>query len=433
MGAEQVEVSVVIPCLNEEQSIGVVIEKAQNTLARMGMCGEVVVADNGSVDRSVEIALSKGARVVLVRQKGYGNALRGGIEASQGCYVVMGDADDSYDFTEMPRLIEPLKDGYDLVIGSRFKGTILPGAMRWSSRIGNPIVTAILNTLFNTHVTDSQSGMRAFTRDAYQRMNLQASGMEFASEMLIKAKKAGLRITEVPITFHPDRRGRPPHLHPLRDGWRHLKLMLTYSPTVLFFVPGGFLMLLGLMLMGSQLLAPMEQPLWIGPIRMDFHWAILGSLLTLCGSQVVQTHFLAKAYSIAHRLYENDPLMRILVRILSVERVLAISLLLLGVGFVLDAGVLWMWVAEGYGALVSGHTRLVILGSTLIALGVQLFFNAFLFSIIGDRFQNHFYSQADTQTNAHPSGESLHVAPLRGNRDRCRTPVAGAGSTGPER
>lgn len=245
------EVSIVIPCLNEENSIGIVVEKAKRAIETMGVSGEVVVADNGSTDRSMEIALSKGARVVHVQQKGYGSALRGGIEAAQGQIIVIGDADDSYDFLEAPRLVAKVKEGYDLVIGSRFKGQILPGAMPWTSKIGNPIMTTILNLLFRVNTSDSQSGMRAFTKEAYRKMQLQATGMEFASEMLIKASKARLKIAEVPITLHPDKRGHPPHLRPIRDGWRHLKLMLTHSPTVLFLVPGLFLMLLGLALMGS--------------------------------------------------------------------------------------------------------------------------------------------------------------------------------------
>lgn len=303
----QPEVSIVIPCLNEENSIGIVVEKARRAIEMMGVPGEVIVADNGSTDRSVEIALSKGARVVPVAQKGYGSALRGGIEAAKGRIIVIGDADDSYDFLEAPKLVAKVKEGYDLVVGSRFKGRILPGAMPWTSKIGNPLMTATLNLLFGVNTTDSQSGMRAFTKEAYRKMQLQATGMEFASEMLIKAGKAKLRIAEVPITLHPDKRGRPPHLRPIRDGWRHLKLMLTYSPTVLFFVPGVFLMLLGVALMGSQLFAPMDKPLWLfGRVRMDFHWAILGSLLTLSGYQVITAHFLAKVYSVSHRFQEQD-------------------------------------------------------------------------------------------------------------------------------
>lgn len=382
-----VEVSIVIPCLNEENSIGVVVEKAWQALGEMGVQGEVIVADNGSTDRSAEIARSLGARVVDVTVKGYGSALIGGIEAARGKHIIIGDADDSYNFLESPRLLAKLREGYDLVIGSRFRGTILPGAMRWSSRIGNPLVTALLNLLFGTRISDSQSGMRAFTREAWERLQLLSTGMEFASEMLIQARRAGLRIGEVPITFHPDRRGRPPHLHPIRDGWRHLKLMLTYSPTVLFLVPGGLMMFFGFLLMGIQFLAPMDQPLWLGTVRLDFHWAILGSLLTLSGYTLVQAHFLAKIYSVTHRFQEQDRVLEVGFRILTAERVLFLSLLVILIGLGMDGWVLYDWSTHGYGMLVSGHTRLVIFGSTLIALGLQAFFHAFLFSILGEAYK----------------------------------------------
>jgi glycosyltransferase involved in cell wall biosynthesis len=381
--ANALEVSIVIPCLNEENSIGIVVEKAKRAIEMMGVSGEVIVADNGSTDRSVEIALSKGARVVHVAQKGYGNALRGGIEAARGRIIVIGDADDSYDFLEAPKLVAKIKEGYDLVVGSRFKGRILPGAMPWTSKIGNPIMTFTLNLLFKVNTSDSQSGMRAFTKEAYRKMQLQATGMEFASEMLIKAGKAKLKIAEVPITLHPDKRGRPPHLRPIRDGWRHLKLMLTYSPTVLFLIPGLTLMLIGLALMGSQLLAPMDKPIWLfGRLKMDFHWAMLGSLLTLAGYQVINAHFMAKIYSVAHRFQEEDKVLQVAFRYLNAERVLLLSLIAIAIGLAMDGWVLWDWLKRGYGELVSGHTRLVIFGSTLIALGIQTFFNAFVFSIL---------------------------------------------------
>ena len=377
------EVSIVIPCLNEENSIGIVVEKAKRAIEMMGVSGEVIVADNGSTDRSVEIALSKGARVVHVPQKGYGNALRGGIEAARGRIIVIGDADDSYDFLEAPKLVAKIKEGYDLVVGSRFKGRILPGAMPWTSKIGNPIMTFTLNLLFKVNTSDSQSGMRAFTKEAYRKMQLQATGMEFASEMLIKAGKAKLKIAEVPITLHPDKRGRPPHLRPIRDGWRHLKLMLTYSPTVLFLIPGLTLMLIGLALMGRQLLAPMDKPIWLfGRLKMDFHWAMLGSLLTLAGYQVINAHFMAKIYSVTHRFQEEDKVLQVAFRYLNAERVLLLSLIAIAIGLAMDGWVLWDWLKRGYGELVSGHTRLVIFGSTLIALGIQTFFNAFVFSIL---------------------------------------------------
>ncbi len=397
------EISIVIPCLNEERSIGPVVRRAWEALRAIGAPGEVIVADNGSTDGSAEIARAEGARVIEVPFRGYGSALRGGIEAARGQYIVIGDADGSYDFGETPALIARLREGYDLVIGSRFLGTILPGAMRWTSRIGNPLVTGLLNRLFGLRVTDSQSGMRAFTREAYGRLRLQSTGMEFASEMLIQASRAGLRITEVPITFHPDQRGRPPHLHPIRDGWRHLKLMLTYSPTVLFLIPGGMLMGLGMLLMGSQLLAPMEQPLYLGPVRMDFHWAILGSLLTLSGYQVIQAHFLARIYSVTHRFQEPDRLLEVGFRILTAERALLISLMAILTGLGINAWVLYDWIVHGYGALVSGHTRLVIFGSMLIALGIQSFFSAFLFSMLGDAYKRQ-------RPNGRPSGNPDVIA-----------------------
>ncbi|MCS6964773.1 MAG: glycosyltransferase family 2 protein, partial [Thermoflexus sp.] len=378
--------SFVIPCLNEESSIGTVVEKAWRALGALGMPGEVIVADNGSTDRSVEIARANGARIVLVPERGCGNALRAGIAAARGHHIVIGDADDSYDFLEAPRLLEKLEAGYDLVIGSRFRGVILPGAMRWTSRIGNPLITALLNWLFGLRLTDSQSGMRALTREAWERLRLHSTGMEFASEMLIQARKAGLRMTEVPITFHPDRRGRPPHLHPIRDGWRHLKLILTYSPTVLFLIPGGALLIAGIALMGLQLLAPVDQPLWLGPVRMDFHWAILGSLMALSGYTLIQAHFLAKIYSVTHRFQEQDRILEVGFRLLNAERVLLLSLTALLLGLGMDAYVLYDWLRNGYGPLVSRHTRLVIFGSTLAALGIQALFHTFLFSILGDAY-----------------------------------------------
>lgn len=363
------------------------MEKAWRALGALGMPGEVIVADNGSTDRSVEIARANGARIVLVPERGYGNALRAGIAAARGHHIVIGDADDSYDFLEAPRLLEKLEAGYDLVIGSRFRGVILPGAMRWTSRIGNPLITALLNWLFGLRLTDSQSGMRALTREAWERLRLHSTGMEFASEMLIQARKAGLRMTEVPITFHPDRRGRPPHLHPIRDGWRHLKLILTYSPTVLFLIPGGALLIAGIALMGLQLLAPVDQPLWLGPVRMDFHWAILGSLMALSGYTLIQAHFLAKIYSVTHRFQEQDRILEVGFRLLNAERVLLLSLTALLLGLGMDAYVLYDWLRNGYGPLVSRHTRLVIFGSTLAALGIQALFHTFLFSILGDAYK----------------------------------------------
>ncbi len=228
MKNEDIEVSIVMPCLNEEETLGTCIEKAQRTLKSLDIQGEVVVADNGSTDSSVAIAERLGARVVHQAQRGYGAAYLAGLGAAQGHYIIMGDSDDTYDFTDLERFLTPLNEGYDLVMGNRFKGEILPGAMSWSHRyIGNPILSGILRILFNTSISDSHCGMRSFTADAYKRMKLQTPGMEFASEMVIKAEQVGLKIHEIPITYHP--RGGESKLNSVRDAMRHLRFMLKYK------------------------------------------------------------------------------------------------------------------------------------------------------------------------------------------------------------
>ncbi len=235
-----IEVSVVMPCLNEQQTIGSCIEKAKRTMKSLGIRGEVVVADNGSTDNSVSIAENLGARVVHQPIRGYGAAYQAGIEATRGNYIIIGDSDDTYDFTDLERFLTPLRNGHDLVMGSRFKGEILPGAMPWSHRyIGNPILSGILRWVFHTSISDAHCGMRAFTRQAYDKMQLQTTGMEFASEMVVKAAQAGLKISETPITYYP-RLGES-KLNSFRDAWRHLRFMLLFSPTHLFALPGALL------------------------------------------------------------------------------------------------------------------------------------------------------------------------------------------------
>lgn len=230
MKNENIEVSVVMPCLNEEETLGTCIEKAQNTLKSLNIQGEVVVADNGSTDTSIEIAERLGARVVHQSTRGYGAAYLAGFAAAQGQYIIMGDSDDTYDFTDLERFITPLQDGYDFVIGNRFKGKILPGAMPWANRyIGNPILSGMLRVFFGTYISDSHCGMRAFTIDAYKRMDLKTTGMEFASEMVIKAVQTELKILEIPITYHP--RGGESKLNAVRDAWRHIRFMLKHKLT----------------------------------------------------------------------------------------------------------------------------------------------------------------------------------------------------------
>lgn len=379
--------SVVIPCLNEADTVGRCVEAALAAIRAAGVVGEVLVVDNGSTDGSQAIAAACGARVVPEPTKGYGSALRRGCEEAQGAYILMGDADESYDFSQIEPFIDGLRGGADLVMGTRIRGTIVPGAMPWKNRyIGNPLSTGLLNRFFGADVTDVHCGMRAFTKDAYRSLDLRTTGMEFASEMVIKAAMSGMTIKEVPITFRPDGRDRPPHLRPWRDGWRHLKTIFMFSPTALFLVPGLALLMLGLLLMSVQLLAPMQAPLRFLGFRMDFHWAILGSLLALVGYQIVLVNFFAKIYAVGQGTRDEDQVLSLAFRYLTLERVLLIGFLIAVAGLVLDGFVALRWLRTDLGPLVSGYTRLFVFGSTLIALGAQTIFSAFFFSILRDDY-----------------------------------------------
>src|SRR6201988_1323719 len=280
-----VDVSVVIPCLNEANSIGICVDKAMGAFRSQGLRGEVVVADNGSTDGSVEIAEKAGARVVSVAQRGYGSALRAGIAGARGAFIIMGDADDSYDFGEVPRFVEMWRQGYDVVMGNRFRGEIKRGAMPWHHKsLGNPALSSVLNLFFHAGIGDSHCGMRGFTRAVYERMDLRSTGMEFASEFVIKAAQLGAKITEIPITLWPDKRGRPPHLRSFRDGWLHLRFMLLYPPNWLFLLPGGALLAAGLFLVFWLLPGPRQ----ISPrVTLDIHTMIFGVMFTLLGGQIL--------------------------------------------------------------------------------------------------------------------------------------------------
>ena len=252
--ARPIEVTIVMPCLNEAETLETCIRKAMGYLEHSGVSGEIVIGDNGSTDGSQQIALRCGARVVKVSMRGYGAALYGASLAARGKYIIMGDSDDSYDFSHLDPFVEKLREGYDLVMGNRFKGGIKPGAMPWKNRyIGNPILSTIGKILFHCPASDFHCGLRSYSKDAFTRMDLRTTGMEFASEMVIKATLSGMKITEVPTTLSPDGRTRPPHLRPYRDGWRHLRFMLLFSPNWLFLIPGLFLMMAGLA--GSLVLA----------------------------------------------------------------------------------------------------------------------------------------------------------------------------------
>jgi glycosyltransferase involved in cell wall biosynthesis len=308
---KKVEVSVVIPCLNEANSLAYCVDKAVTAFRNAGLSGEVVVADNGSTDGSIEIAEKLGARVIRVEQRGYGSALRAGISAARGAFIIMGDADDSYDFADVPLFVEKLREGYDVVMGNRFRGGIKPGAMpKLHKYFGNPGLTALLNLFFHVGIGDSYCGMRGFTRSLYDKLDVRSSGMEFALEMIIKSAQIGARITEIPIVLWPDKRGRPPHLRSFRDGWRSLRFMLLYAPNWLFLLPGALLMLFGLAIVFWLLPGP--RPIGHGVI-LDIHTMIFGVIFTLLGAQIVSIGAFAKVFSYAERFdHHSFSLKRIL-------------------------------------------------------------------------------------------------------------------------
>jgi glycosyltransferase involved in cell wall biosynthesis len=375
---QEIEVSVVMPCLNEANSLGICITKAQNAFREHKIAGEVVVADNGSTDGSMEIAEGLGARVVRVQAKGYGNALAGGIAAARGQFVVMGDADDSYDFSELPRFVAKWREGFEVVMGNRFLGEIKPGAMPWHHKyFGNPVLSTILRILFPTTISDSHCGMRGFTKEVFQRMDLRTTGMEFASEFVIKAAKLKVRMTEIPITLWPDKRGRPPHLRSFRDGWRHLRFMLLFAPNWLFLVPGIALIALGLPLVAWLL----PGPHWIGGVCFDIHTMFFGVLFTLLGVQILTIGLFAKTFSYTERFDHSNLGLSRWLRRLPLESGLLAGATLAIVGFVGDAAIFWKWKEGGFGMF--SEMRWLLFWSMLFFIGVQIVFSSFFMSMLG--------------------------------------------------
>lgn len=376
--AARVEVSVVIPCLNEANSIAFCIDKARRAFTESGVSGEVVVADNGSTDGSVEISQKHGARVVYVLEKGYGNALRAGIEAAQGEFIIMGDADDSYDFSEIPRFVAGWRQGNDLVMGNRLRGEIKPGAMPWHHRyIGTPLMSAILNTFFSAEIGDVNCGMRGFTKDLYNRLDLRTTGMEFASEFAIKTARIGARVTEIPITLWPDKRGRPPHLRSFRDGWRHLRFMLLYAPNWLFLLPGGLLAAFGLLLVFWLL----PGPKMIRGAVIDVHTMLFGMVFTLTGTQIIAIGLFAKVYSYAERLAPKQRSLERWLKRVKLEEGLMFGALLTLFGAAGIAWVIYQWVYSDFGPL--NQFRTLIFFSLWFLLGVQVVFSSFFLSMLG--------------------------------------------------
>ncbi len=375
------ELSVVMPCLNEEITVGVCVAKAVGTMKALGIAGEVVIVDNGSSDRSVEVATAAGARVVYHPLKGYGNALRRGFAEAQGEFIIMGDCDDSYDFTDLERFVECLRGGADLVMGNRLKGNIKPGAMPPLHKyVGNPLLSGFLNMLFKTGVGDSHCGMRGFRKDAVPKMNLQMPGMELASEMVIKSSLAKLAIEEIPITLWPDGRNRRPHLRSFRDGWRHLRFMLMCSPSFLFFLPGMFLLVLGMMAIPTAALA--GYGVWTDYFGPNFMYT--ASLAALTGFHVLVFGFLAKL--VAHRL---DPVffdkrLDQFTRWFRIERgfMLGGGAIVLAAGLAAPVFIHWLRTAE----LLAPQW---IFAGTLFVLGLETIFLAFLVGIIDMARESH--------------------------------------------
>jgi glycosyltransferase involved in cell wall biosynthesis len=372
---EEIVVSVVMPCLDEEETIGSCVQQALEGIRQSGLPGEVIVADNGSSDRSIEIARSLGARVIHQPTRGYGNAYRAGFAAARGRYIVMGDSDATYDFREVPRLVQKLREGNEYVLGSRFQGTILPGAMPWLNRyVGNPVLTGLLNLLFGLHSTDAHSGLRAFTREAYGRMRLRTTGMEFASEMVINAARARLRVAEVPITYYP--RASASKLRRWRDGWRHLRFMLLYSPDHLFLIPGALLFLLG----WGGLFYLLPGPKLVSGHFVDYHVMFIASLLAIVGFQVLLTGFYAKAYAFTHRFAPDDRMIQLFYRYFSLEEWLVVGLVIFLIGLGIDGAIVVTWVQHHFRDLFA--VREALLALTLMVIGLQLVFSSFLLSIL---------------------------------------------------
>jgi glycosyltransferase involved in cell wall biosynthesis len=380
-GSDEVEFSIVMPCLNEAETLATCIEKAQEGIRRAGIEAEVIVGDNGSTDGSQEIARRLGVRVVDVTQRGYGAALYGATLASRGRYVIMADADDSYDFSELGPYVEKLREGHDVVMGNRFAGGIQPGAMPWKNRyIGNPVLSGIGRLFFRAPVRDFHCGMRGFSRAAFDRLDLRTTGMEYASEMVIKATLQGMNIVEVPTTLKPDGRSRPPHLRPFRDGWRHLRFMLLYSPRWLFLFPGLVLMALGVGF-GTRLYI---SEVHLGSVTFDVSTLVYAAAAVLVGAQAVTFAILTKAFAIAQGLLPADSRFGRLMRYASLELGLVIGAILLVAGILGAIGATYGWAEKGFGNLdPRAAIRAVVPSMVALALGFELIFASFFFSVLG--------------------------------------------------
>ena len=378
--AEELELTILMPCLNEAETLATCVQKARAFLARTGIAGEVLVSDNGSTDGSQAIAEANGARVVAAEQRGYGAALGAGIAAARGRFVIMGDADDSYDFTRLDAFVDALRAGADLVMGNRFAGGIGPGAMPWHHRyIGNPVLSFFGRLFFKTPIRDFHCGLRGFRRDAIRDLKLRTTGMEFASEMVVKATLGQLDVREVPTTLSKDGRSRPPHLRSFRDGWRHLRFLLLFSPRWLFLYPGVALLWLGL-IVGSQLL---RGDIHVGGVNFGVHTLLVASLCVIMGTQSIAFAIIGRRFASRYGFIPKSGAYDRLLESLTLERILLFAILLmLGGVAAMGWGVL-EWARRDFGPLTSSATlRAVILAMTALVTGFQLMMSAFMSSMI---------------------------------------------------
>ncbi len=382
---KQYKVSIVMPCLNEAETLQTCIRKAQCFLEASHITGEIIVADNGSTDGSVALAQEMGARVVHINERGYGNALQGGFEAARGQFIIMGDSDDSYDFSDLQAFIDALDDGYDLVMGNRFKGRIMKGAMPLLHRyVGNPVLSWIARLFFKSDIGDFHSGLRGFRKDALLSLNLQTTGMEFASEMVVKATMKGLKIKEIPITLYPDGRSHPPHLRTWSDGWRHLRFLLLYSPRWLFLYPGILLIIAGTFISSFLLGGPRK----LGGITLDINTLLYAAFLIILGAQSVFFSLFTYVFGVNTDLLPKDELTQKLIRRIGLEKGILVSFAMILLGFVSSLGALIYWSENFFGPIdPTISMRWVIPGAVLFTLGFQSLFASFFLSVLNTKLK----------------------------------------------
>lgn len=375
MNNNDMEVSVVLPCLNEEESIGICIKKINAVFAKEGIWGEIIVADNGSLDHSREVAQSLGAKVVIEPQQGYGAAYLRGLKETQAKFIVIADSDNTYDFYDIPKFLKPLKEGYDFVIGSRFRGRMQKGAMSWTHRyIGNPILSGMCRLFFHTRLSDIHCGMRAFTIEGYRKMNLGTLGMEFATEMVVSALQESLKICEIPIDYHP-RKGES-KLKPFSDAWRHIRFMLLYCPVWLYFLPGMAGFLLGMSILLLLLKGPF---LFLGHFW-DIHLMVFASVICILSYQVLNLGIYAHTYAIRQKFLRYDVFTLFFQRHFSLEKGLILGGVLFSLGFLINLFIFVEWFSKSFGTLY--RIRESILAMTLLVIGLQTIFSSFFISLL---------------------------------------------------